>query len=185
MKKHSMQFIFLLITLLLSACATMNSHNNSIKKISSDNWSMEGKVGIQSQEVNGSASLIWQQNKDSYNIRLFGPLGLGAVRLMGDDNQVKYVNQQGVIFTADSPEILLKQNLGWDMPISNLIYWVKGIPAPEFKAEKNYNMQHQLVQLKQQGWTIQYVRYFSDNLPQLIALDKRNIKIKLLINTWR
>jgi len=185
MNKHYLRYlIFLWVTFLLSSCATMKSPVTHENLIHSNEWGIDGKVGIQSPEVNGSASIIWQQNKDIYNIHFFGPLGLGRVTLNGDDNQVKYIDQYGKIYTANSPELLLKQNLGWDMPISDLIYWIRALPAPDVSSVKNYNANHQLILLKQQGWTINYLEYSENNLPQFMTLNRANIKLKIRINHW-
>ncbi|MCK5365198.1 MAG: outer membrane lipoprotein LolB, partial [Gammaproteobacteria bacterium] len=42
-----------------------------------EQWTAVGKLGIQSAQDSWSAGLSWRQGRDSYRLRLSGPLGQG------------------------------------------------------------------------------------------------------------
>lgn len=169
--------------LMLSGCATVQS-TSQISQTQTQNWALQGKIGMKTPEQTGSASLYWQQQGDFYHIRLFGPLGIGAVELNGKSDQVTYRDNQGKVYQADSAEVLLKKNTGWQIPVNNLRYWIRALPAPHMPSEKSYDAQHQLVSLQQQGWKIDYLRY-QHRIPSLIQLIRPEINLRIVINQFQ
>ncbi len=99
-------------------------------------------------------------------------------------DQVTYTDNRGKTYQADSAEILLKQNTGWQIPVNNLRYWIRALPAPHMRSEKVYNSQHQLISLQQQGWKIDYLRY-QGHLPSLIQLTRPEINLRIVINQFQ
>jgi outer membrane lipoprotein LolB len=173
-------FLIFLIMLLLSACTTMKPPVS----ITGDNWTLQGKVGIQTPQKTESASLYWRQTGDIYSIRLFGPLGIGAVELNGNPEQVTFTDNRGQNYQAPSAEVLLKQNLGWQLPIKNLTYWIRALPAPEYPSQKSYDQNHYLISLQQQGWQINYLEY-RNNHPRLIQLTRPQFRLRIVIDKWQ
>lgn len=153
-----------------------------------DGWEINGKVGIRAPQDSGSGTLYWLQRKDYYDIRLSGPLGRGAARLTGHPGQVSLeVANQGR-YQADSPETLLKEQLGWNLPVSHLVYWVRGLPAPGSKSSVTLDGDSRLAHLEQDGWRIDYDRY-SDHggytLPERIKLQGQDLDVTLVIKDWQ
>src|SRR5690606_20516933 len=99
-----------------------------------DGWQINGKVGIRAPGDSGSGTLFWLQRRDYFDIRLSGPLGRGASRLTGHRGEVVLeVANQGR-YQAASPEALLEEQMGWRLPVSHLIWWVRGLPAPDSRS---------------------------------------------------
>ncbi len=174
------KLFLLVIVLFLSGCATIRP----VSQTQTPNWVLRGKIGVKTTEQTGSASLYWQQQGDIYHIRLFGPLGIGAVELNGKPGQVIYTDNHGKNYQADSAEILLKQNTGWQIPVNNLRYWIRALPAPYAPSEKSYDSHRQLVLLQQQGWKIDYLRY-QGHVPSLIQLTRPKINLRIVINQFQ
>ena len=81
----------------------------------------------------------------------------------------------------------MEQHTGWVIPIHQLLYWVKGIPAPHGKSSKTHNEFGTLDTLTQNGWTLQYDRYgtaLNTLLPQKIKISKGDLKVTLIIKEW-
>lgn len=180
-----MNKLFLLVFILfLSGCATVVPPSSHQSVTQTQNWVLQGKIGVKTPEQTGSASLNWQQQGDIYHIRFFGPLGIGAVELNGKPDHVTYTDNHGKIYQSTSAEILLKQNTGWQIPVNNLRYWIRGLPAPHIPSEKSYDSQHQLVSLQQQGWKIDYLKY-QNHLPTLIQLTRPEINLRIIVNQFQ
>ncbi|NIN34367.1 MAG: lipoprotein localization factor LolB, partial [Gammaproteobacteria bacterium] len=58
---------------------------------------------------------------------LISPLGRGTYQLNGDSQLVSLLTAENKLYQAETPEILLQNNLGWSVPVDGLKYWVKGI----------------------------------------------------------
>lgn len=153
-----------------------------------DGWQIDGKIGIRAPKDSGSGTLFWLQRQDYYDIRLSGPLGRGAARLTGRPGKVSLeVANQGR-YEAQSPEALLEEQLGWKLPVSNLAWWVRGLPAPESKSRLNLDADSRLASLEQDGWNVEYLAYTEQNgywLPERIKLHGTDLDVTLVIKTWQ
>jgi outer membrane lipoprotein LolB len=153
-----------------------------------DGWEINGKVGIRAPKDSGSGTLYWLQRQDYYDIRLSGPLGRGAVRLTGRPGQVSLeVANQGR-YEASSPEQLLQEQIGWRLPVSHLVWWVRGLPAPSSKSQPTFDAQGRLATLVQDEWTIQYLGYTEQHgftLPERIKLHGQDLDVTLVVKDWQ
>lgn len=170
MRLINLYFLFLTVLLLASGCAVnaVSSHSpvsrswaeqeGGVSQLTS--WQMRGRVAIKS--VNQSfdpisANVFWRQVDQSYDIELFGPVGLGAIKLLGQPGETVLTDSQSHQYKATSPEKLMQQQLGWSLPVSQLYYWVRGLPAPtnsgevDNQAQKRLDPEHRLLSLKQAG----------------------------------
>lgn len=153
-----------------------------------DGWQIEGKVGIRAPKDSGSGTLFWLQRQDYYDIRLSGPLGRGATRLTGRPGDVTLeVANQGR-YEAPSPESLLEQQLGWKLPVSHLVWWVRGLPAPDSKSRLTLDSDSRLSELEQDDWQVQYLSYVEQNgywLPERVKLHGRDLDVTLVVKNWQ
>ncbi|TDV55492.1 outer membrane lipoprotein LolB [Pseudomonas graminis] len=192
--------VFSLIAL-LAGCAGMSSREavqgkgdanqwrvNKEQLSSLDGWQINGKVGIRAPKDSGSGTLFWLQRQDYYDIRLSGPLGRGAARLTGRPGAVSLeVANQGR-YDAPDPETLLKDQLGWRLPVSHLVWWVRGLPAPDSKSNLTLDGDSRLASLEQDGWQIEYLSYTQQNgfwLPERMKLHGQDLDVTLVIKDWQ
>ncbi|MCQ4243207.1 lipoprotein insertase outer membrane protein LolB [Stutzerimonas stutzeri] len=190
-----------LLALLLAGCAgfgpqeslegpgnaeAWQAHKARISHI--DGWQISGKIGIRAPQDSGSGTLFWLQRQDYFDIRLSGPLGRGATRLTGRPDAVTLeVAGQGR-FEAQSPEALVESQLGWQLPVSHLLWWIRGLPAPDSRSRITLDGSGRLATLQQDDWDIQYLNYEEENglvLPSRIKLEGRNLQITLVIKDWQ
>lgn len=195
------QFFVLALIALLAGCAGLTSrealeglgnpaqwraHKQEIGAL--DAWQISGKVGIQAPRDSGSGTLFWLQRQDYYDIRLSGPLGRGASRLTGRPGGILLeVAGQGR-FEAESPEALLEQQLGWRLPVSHLLWWVRGLPAPGSRSQLTLDGNSHLAQLQQDGWRVEYLRYAEHDghwLPERLKLYGHDLVVTLVIKDWQ
>jgi outer membrane lipoprotein LolB len=186
---------------LLAGCAGITPHEavqgkgdankwraNKEQLASLDGWQINGKVGIRAPKDSGSGTLFWLQRQDYYDIRLSGPLGRGAARLTGRPGAVSLeVANQGR-YDAPDPETLLKDQLGWKLPVSHLVWWVRGLPAPDSKSRLTLDGDSRLSNLEQDGWQIEYLSYTEQNgytLPERMKLHGQDLDVTLVIKDWQ
>ncbi|WP_181298905.1 lipoprotein insertase outer membrane protein LolB [Pseudomonas sp. Q2-TVG4-2] len=189
------------LALLLAGCAALapqesvegpgnaedwKAHKAQVSEI--DGWQISGKIGIRAPQDSGSGTLFWLQRQDYFDIRLSGPLGRGATRLTGRPEAVALeVAGQGR-FEAKSPEALVESQLGWQLPVSNLLWWVRGLPAPDSRSRVALDANGRLAGLHQDGWDVQYLGYSEEDgytLPSRIKLAGRDLQITLVIKDWQ
>ncbi len=150
-------------------------------------WIATGKIGIRTQDDSQSASLFWQQDQQAYEISLKGPLGQGGATITGEQYSATLEIPGEQPIAAGSPEELLNLRLGWEIPVKDAQYWIKGIPAPDSEYD-SVLYENRLARLTQQGWEIEYQNYIeTDNisLPGKLTLSRESLKLTLLISNWR
>lgn len=189
------------LVLLLAGCAGLSPQESiegpgnkqdwtthKARIIEIDGWQISGKIGIRAPQDSGSGTLFWLQRQDYFDIRLSGPLGRGATRLTGRPDAVALeVAGQGR-FEAESPEALVESQLGWQLPVSNLLWWVRGLPAPDSRSRIALDAHGRLANLQQDGWDIQYLGYSEEHgyaLPSRIKLAGRDLQITLVVKDWQ
>jgi outer membrane lipoprotein LolB len=198
---------YLLISLLgmsplwLTGCSTLSSsppsaNNQNVKWQERQqelnhltSWTINGAAAIRTPKDSISASLQWQQTGQKYTISLFGPLGTSGVTLTGAPGKVVLETADGKKITAASPEELISSQSGWNLPVSDLFYWIRGLPAPTtIPQQTKFDNYHHLTEITQAGWQIHYLRYTSVNnidLPNKIFIEQPTLNIKIIINQWQ
>ena len=152
-------------------------------------WDIRAAIAFRTDSDAESANLDWQQNNQDYTMLVSGPLGTTAFKLTGSEQGITLDTAQGKHFSAPTPEALLLQQTGWQLPVSSLYYWIRGLPAPNLPAQKQFDAFHHLTQLQQANWTIHYLAYTSVNhldLPSKITLSNpQHLQIKIVIHAWQ
>lgn len=166
------------------------SWDNRVQTLSEvQNWNLEALISIRNQTKSnsGSTNLQWHQSRGHYTILFFGPFGAGTVKLTGKPGYVLMEGSDGKKTEASTPEILLAKETGWNVPVSNLYYWVRGLPVPNLPAKTKHDAFNHLVLLEQQGWSVQYLQYTSVNhvdVPTKIFLNNSQMSVKMMISQW-
>lgn len=201
--RHPLQFVLFLIIFcgFLSACATMepatqvaynhqetwSQREQTLSKIKQ--WKIKGALGINDSEQAWLSSVYWQQYAQRvFDLKLFGPVGVGTLQVKGDNKQAQLLTSQNQTFSAENADLLLAQQTGWLLPITHLYYWIRGIPVPGLPALKEFDRYNHLTHLSQQGWNIQFQRYTAVNgidLPSKILLQYKQLKIRVIVSQWK
>ena len=188
------------VTLLLAACETTPEvvpvddpervwaeHQAQLAAI--DQWAAVGKLGIQSAEESWTAGLSWLQDRDSFTIRLSGPLGQGLMELRGSQQIVEMRTANDGVYRATTAEELMQTHAGWQVPLSGLRHWILGRPDPQSRiVELVLDAGGRLAELRQLDWHIRYERYAEFDgvvLPTRLTLENTRLRAKLVVRSWR
>ncbi|MFT6101876.1 MAG: outer membrane lipoprotein LolB [Granulosicoccus sp.] len=202
MKHHTFSITLFISILLLQACGH-NSIKSSDKQAPTDNnasnipdtWKVTAKLGIRNSKDSGSVTVNWQQQQDQYHIQLSGPFGQGNATLSGDDSNILIDRPGKEPAFSNEPSALITNTFGWDLPLEQLRYWVRGLPTPsrhfnQTPPRTTYNETGLLAQLEQMGWTLRYSRYQPIKtlngrvLPHKIRAQRDDAILTLIIKRW-
>ncbi|NCF29307.1 MAG: outer membrane lipoprotein LolB [Gammaproteobacteria bacterium] len=154
-----------------------------------DQWAAVGKLGIQSTEDSWTAGLNWLQDRDSFTIRLSGPLGQGLMELRGSGRIVEMRTANDGVYRATTAEELMQTHAGWQVPLSGLRHWILGRPDPRARiVELALDAGGRLAELRQLDWHIRYGRYAEFDgvvLPTRLTLENTRLRAKLVVRSWR
>lgn len=182
----------LLLLSFLSGCASMYPQGSS-KELQQqlnqlENWQVRGKLSVVSPESSNTGYLTWKQRQQAYDLYIAGPFGAGSSRLQGDGQQASLLipGWKEPQYAASAEELMLIHT-GWNFPVSQIRYWVKGQAIPGSKAKAHFNDNGLLDSLEQHGWTIRYSRYQQHNgywLPSLIRINGHDFRFTFAIKEW-
>ena len=189
--KASYYGLMLFISMSLSGCSIFNLQQDSqqlqhqLNKI--QQWQVRGKLSVVSPNDAVTGYLTWQQDKEDFDLFLSGPFGQGSSRLVGNNGQATLTipNQEPV--EAPSAEYLMARYLGWQFPVLDLRYWVKGQASPNSTFTEVRNSLGLLESLQQHDWQVEFSRYQSQAgtwLPGRIKMTGRDFKFIFAIKEW-
>lgn len=152
-----------------------------------DQFSIQGRIGVQTNGKGFSGSLQWHHNSTRDDIDLYSPLGSQVASIKKNSNQVTLIDSSGKRFSAVDAETLTLETLGWKLPLSGLGDWSIGRPTQSAIKSSSWNEQGLLTHLDQDGWKIEYDNYAQHGrymLPGKIFLKSDQLNLKLLVEKW-
>ena len=107
---------------------------------------------------------------------------VGAVEITYDSESAKLSDSKGNEKTGETPEELLFEVLGWQVPFNALKYWLRAVPQPDYAYDYRLNAQTQdLSELRQRGWHLYFSKYTLDRGDEKKAPRKIVAKNNLLV----
>lgn len=152
-----------------------------------DRFDLKGRIASTSLG-GGSADIAWKQDADHLQISLSGALGVGALRIEGTPDDLVIFTRDGRYQSAQAEQALVEK-LGAPLPISDLRFWVIGIPRPGPSGVIGLDAEGRLGHLEQDGWQLDYLEYrpSSDpslSLPRKLWLSCGSNRWKVVIDQW-
>ncbi len=150
-------------------------------------FSLQGRIGVQTNGKGFSGSLQWQHNSKDDAITLFSPLGSQVASISKKPDQVTLIDASGKSYSAVDAETLTQETLGWKLPLAGLADWSIGRPTSSPVQNSIWNEQGLLTNLDQDGWKIEYSNYEQQGsymLPGKIFLKSDKLNLKLLVEKW-
>ena len=94
-----------------------------------NDWKIQGKMALRDNQQAVSANLLWKARPGDVHFRLTNTLGITLVNLQQQQNTVT-LEADDKTFEGDDASRLIEQVTGWQVPVTALLNWVKGLPGP-------------------------------------------------------
>ncbi len=183
--------LVLLVSLGMSGCSVFNLQQDSQRlehKLNQiQQWQVRGKLSVVTPDEAMTGYLTWHQDEEDFDLFLSGPFGQGSSRLVGDNDSASLTLPSQEPVYAPSAEYLMAQYLGWQFPVLDIRYWVKGQASPNSSATEVRNDMGLLESLQQHGWRVEFSRYQPQGdtwLPGRIKMIGRDFKFIFAIKEW-
>jgi len=188
------------VMILLAACAPMQmkQHVGSAADESAQqareaalsgrtHWSLAAHIGVSNEHDSGSGELDWQQDGAAYTFTVRAPVTGKTWKLSGDDGHAKLEGVESSPIRSDDAEQLLRERVGWDVPISSLRAWVLGLRAPAAPAQVSYADSGLPAKITQAGWSVEYRDWYTDRnppLPKRVFASRGATRVKMAIESF-
>jgi outer membrane lipoprotein LolB len=187
----------LVILAALAACAPVRVRETAATNAAQDareaslvprtHWQIEAHISVSDGGDGGSGDLVWQQDGENYSFTVRAPVTGKTWKLSGNAQQARLEGVEGQPIRGADPERLLRERLGWDVPLAALGSWVRGLRAPGPHADVQYDAQNLPAVLLQDGWKIEYRDWFADNqppMPRKLFAARGNARVRMAIERW-
>lgn len=151
-------------------------------------WTATGRIHMRTDDESWQATLFWRQQEAAYRIRLIAPLGQGTLELRGDAAAVVLRTADGETYAAADAETLMRDTLGWGVPVEGMVHWMVGRADPRRDIEARVKDEGgRLVELRQAGWHIHYRDYQQAAgiaLPRRLRLETERFSLRIVVSRW-
>ena len=151
------------------------------------NWTITAHIGVANGKDGGSGDLVWIQNGDRYEFTVHAPVTGRTWKLSGDASSAMLEGVDPQADRGNNPERLLRERLGWDVPLANLAAWVRGMRAAG-SSRVDYDAQNLPALIEQDGWQVEYRDWLADRdppLPRKLFASRGNARVRVVIDTWK
>ncbi len=152
-------------------------------------WGFTGRLGVDAGEDGGSGRLDWDDAGDLTTLRFRGALGQGAWRMSIEPGEARLERADGSVRRADDVEGLVFDETGWNLPVTALDWWVRGLAwadGPEAE-ELVLNDDGTPAVLRQVGWRVEFTRFTAQDgtlLPSRLEAARDDVIVKLAVSRW-
>lgn len=152
-----------------------------------ENWALDGKLAISDDKDGGSGRLQWRSGPGLSELDFRGAFGRGAWQLdiRPDLAVLSFANGE----TWQSPDVssLVRDHVGWVVPVDALSWWVRGLAAPGAVEVRHLDEEGRMTFLSQDGWDVDYRKYkeFSGTaMPVRIDARRGEQRVKFIMREW-
>lgn len=189
--------IAMLIAAALAACAPVRVQESAqtnaaqtareAKLASNTHWTITAHIGVSDGQDGGSGELVWKQDGDHYDFTVHAPVTGKTWKLSGDASHATLEGVDPQPDNGSNPERLLKDRLGWDVPLSKLGAWARGLRAPGSVAQLQFDAENRPAVIEQDGWKVEYRDWYIDRnppLPKKLFASRGSAHVRMSIENW-
>lgn len=150
-------------------------------------WEFIGRIAVKAGDEGFNGKFNWAQQDDAFKATVAGPLGIGTVRIEGEDRTVTLTDKDGEKTVLQDVESELRYRYGWTIPVASLRYWTLGIPDPSMAAATEFDADGRVSRLEQSDWVVEISRYREgggQQMPRILSATNANTRVRLVIDRW-
>jgi len=152
-------------------------------------FDLSGRINVRVDQKAYPGRIHWQHAPGGDEVWLYSPVGSAVARMRQDASGALLVTSDGKEYRADDLQRLARKELGWDLPLDGLQYWVRGLPWPALSpAQQDYDASGRLKSLKQGSWQVTYLDWSPagvSGLPSKLDLFGESVRMRLVIDQWK
>jgi outer membrane lipoprotein LolB len=119
-------------SLLLTGCATETVFRPTATSSAQGDqaFNVSGRISVNMDGKGSVGQFDWAHRLNDDLLSVNSPLGTTVARLQRDPAGVS-LQADGKTWQATDVESLTQDVLGWTLPLGNLVWWIRGLPAPD------------------------------------------------------
>ena len=151
-------------------------------------WSFAGRIAVSDGKDGGSGRIQWRQDGPWYEINVRAPVAGGSWRLSGTQGLAQLDGARPETLRDVDGEVLLARELGWNLPLSKVVFWVRGLPASQANARVTGDRSDLPREIAEDGWRVEFRSWVEStgglSMPQRIVARKPPFELRLTVDSW-
>ncbi len=176
-----------LLALLLAACAAVPPSAGGLPPRGAvGDFALDGRFSLTHDAERHAGRLAWLRRGATDELRIYSPFGQTVAEIVVDARRARLSAADGQVREAADAEGLLREVLGYPLPLADLAAWV--LARPRSGAQVVADAQGRPQQVVEGGWEIfyDYDDAAADALPsRLIVTRDGGPELRLRIEEWR
>jgi outer membrane lipoprotein LolB len=182
----SFRALLALCALFLGACAQLPSGTleSPVATRVSEGFTLDGRFSLRQDQRSTSGRLSWTHTPASEVILLASPFGQGVAEIKVTPASATLTSSDGATYEEVDAETLTGRVLGYGLPVSSLVDWVRARPGDAEVMLRDSGGRP--LRLKQGFWIVEYEYEVDDAvLPARIVVQHAGeFELRLRIDEW-
>ena len=186
----------LVLACVLAACAAPARRNTDSAALSvqlqreaaleeQTSWSLSGRIAVSDGRDGGSGRIDWHQDGERFVIDIRAPVSRQTWRLTGSPEGARLEGLDGGPRTGPDAQSLLLREVGWQLPIADLVAWARGARG-KGAAQIEFDPAGRPAMIEQRGWVVDYRAWGEGepNLPRKVFAANGDRRVRLIVERW-
>lgn len=151
-----------------------------------EDWNVSGRLGLSDGERGGSLTIRWQTRGAHHRVLLSTLTGGRRWLLEFGPDGARLTDTSEGERAASRPEPLVEAALGWPIPVSLMVDWMRGLPAPH-GADLAFAPDGTLASLDHEVWSLTYDAWRDQAgilLPDRLTATSGRYRVRVVLGTW-
>lgn len=174
--------------MLLAACASLRPPSGPPSSAAEldRGFEVSGRFAIRVAKDSGSGRIGWQHTEATDDLTISSPIGQGIARIVRRDGVYTLTTREGLAESDTDAAALTERVLGWRLPIAGMSDWLRGRPYDSASFDAKRGASDRIDELKQEGWTIEYLAYYDSGLPERLRITRGGeLDLRLVLESWQ
>ena len=148
-------------------------------------WSLSGRIAVSDGRDGGSGRIDWHQNGERFVIDIRAPVSRQTWRLTGSPEGAQLDGLEGGRRTGPDAQSLLQREVGWQLPIADLVAWARGARG-KGAARIEFDPSGRPLMIAQRGWVVDYRAWGEGEpiLPRKVFAANGDRRVRLIVERW-
>lgn len=149
-------------------------------------WRLTGRVAVTTGRDGGSGRLVWEQGPQAMRFEVQAPVSRQSWRLTVTPGSARLEGLEGGDRESPDPQSLVREAIGWDLPLEDLAAWVRGARGPG-AAAIDFSETGLPLLIEQRGWRVEYRSWnhaVAPPLPTRVFASKGGKRVRVAIDRW-
>lgn len=158
-----------------------------VQALSDAGWHFNGRIAVSAGGRGGSGRVDWQQWGDDLAIQISAPVTRRSWQLSRTDDLARLTGLDGGPVEGSDATQLLRDSIGWEIPMAQMADWVRGLRAPG-RAQVSFGPNGLPEMIVQDGWQVQYRDWgvlAGRSVPTKVFAKRGDASVRLVIDRWQ